>query len=131
VMEGVAFAAARNLRIMEAAGNRLDRMIAAGGGARTRLWLEIKASAYGCPILTTAAEECGVLGCAMLAGTAVGLYPSLAEAAARLVRITDEIQPNPAWTERYARLAPVFDRAYENGKLYWQMLAQADAENKG
>jgi len=131
VMEGVAFAAARNLRIMEAAGNRLDRMIAAGGGARTRLWLEIKASAYGCPILTTAAEECGVLGCAMLAGTAVGLYPSLAEAAARLVRITDEIQPNPAWAERYARLAPVFDRAYENGKLYWQMLAQADAANKG
>ena len=73
VMEGVAFAAARNLRIMELAGNRLDRMVAAGGGAKTRLWLEIKASLYGCPILTTAAEECSILGCAMLAGTGVGL----------------------------------------------------------
>ncbi len=127
VMEGVAFAAARNLAIMEAAGNRLDRMVAAGGGAKTALWLEIKASLYGCPILTTAAEECGVLGCAMLAGTGIGLYPDLATAASRLVRFTGEIQPNPRWADTYARLKPVFDRAYENSQAYWTMLEAAEA----
>jgi len=112
---------------MAAAGNRLDRVIAAGGGARTRLWLEIKASLYGCPILTTAAEESGVLGCAMLAGTAVGLYPDLATAASRLVRFTGEIQPNSAWADTYAHLAPVFDHAYENSQVYWTMLEAAEA----
>lgn len=127
VMEGVAFAAARNLRIMEAAGTRLDRMIAAGGGARTRLWLEIKASVYGCPILVTETEECGVLGCAMLAGTGIGLYPDLAAAAARLVRFGDEVQPNPAWSDTYARLAPVFEHAYQNSGTYWTMLEAAEA----
>ena len=127
VMEGVAFAAARNLRIMEAAGNRLDRMVAAGGGARTALWLEIKASLYGCPILTTAAEECGVLGCAMLAGTGIGLYPDLAAAASRLVRYTGEVRPNPHWADTYARLRPVFDHAYENSQDYWTMLEAAEA----
>ena len=127
VMEGVAFAAARNLRIMEAAGNRLDRVIAAGGGARTRLWLEIKASLYGCPILTTAAEECGVLGCAMLAGTGIGFYPDLPTAASRLVRFTGEIAPNRRWMDTYARLTPIFDRAYENSQIYWTMLAAAEA----
>ena len=126
VMEGVAFAAARNLRIMEAAGNRLDRVIAAGGGARTRLWLEIKASLYGCPIVTTAAEECGVLGCAMLAGTATGAYPDLKAAASRLVRHTGEIAPNPRWCETYDRLQPVFDHAYENSQVYWTMLETAE-----
>ena len=128
VMEGVAFAAARNLRIMEAAGNRLDRMIAAGGGAKTRLWLEIKASLYGCPILTTAAEECGVLGCAMLAGTGIGLFPDLAAAATRLVRFSGEILPNPRWTDTYARLKPIFDHAYENSRIYWNMLEAAETE---
>jgi len=127
VMEGVAFAAARNLRIMERAGNRLDRMIAAGGGAKTRLWLEIKASLYGCPILTTAAEECSVLGCAMLAGTGVGLFPDLSAAASRLVRFTGEVLPNPRWADIYAHLAPVFDQAYENGQAYWTILEAAEA----
>ncbi len=131
VMEGVAFAAARNLAIMEAAGNRLDRMVAAGGGARTGLWLEIKASLYGCPILTTAAEECGVLGCAMLAGTGIGLYPDLSAAASRLVHFTGEIQPNPRWSDTYARLRPVFDRAYENSQVYWTMLEAAEAAADG
>ena len=128
VMEGVAFAAARNLAIMEAAGNRLDRMVAAGGGARTALWLEIKASLYGCPILTTAAAECGVLGCAMLAGTAIGFYPDLRAAAARLVRFTGEIRPNPRWADTYARLRPVFDHACENSQVYWTMLEAAEAD---
>ncbi len=126
VMEGVAFAAARNLRIMESAGNRLDRVVAAGGGAKTRLWLEIKASLYGCPVVTTAAEECGVLGCAMLAGTAVGFYPDLAGAAARLVRWTGEIQPNPRWMDIYANLKPIFEHAYEQSEVYWTMLEAAE-----
>ena len=38
VLEGVAFAAARHLRIMEhAAGRKLERVIASGGGAKTEL----------------------------------------------------------------------------------------------
>ena len=48
VLEGVAFAAARHLRIMEAsAGRPVERVIASGGGARDELWLRIKASIYG------------------------------------------------------------------------------------
>jgi len=96
-------------------------------GARTRLWLEIKASVYGCPILVTETEECGVLGCAMLAGTGIGLYPGLASAAVRLVRFGDEVQPNPAWSDTYARLAPVFEHAYQNSETYWTTLEAAEA----
>ncbi len=127
VMEGVAFAAARNLRITQLAGNRLDRMVTAGGGAKTRLWLEIKASLHGCPILTTAAEECSVLGCAMLAGAGVGLFPDVPAAASRLVRFTGEVLPNPRRVDIYARLTPVFDHAYKNSQAYWTMLEAAEA----
>jgi hypothetical protein len=36
---------------MQSRGCHLDRMAAAFGRAKTRLWLEIKASIYDCPIL--------------------------------------------------------------------------------
>ena len=94
-MEGVAFASRRNIEIMKSRGNKLDRLVAAGGGAKTRLWLEIKASVYGCPILTPADPECGVLGCAMLAGVGAGIFDSIDDAVRRLVRYDAEIQPDP------------------------------------
>ena len=73
--KGVAFAAARHLRIMEkAAGRRIERVIASGGGAKTQLWLKIKASVYDVPIVVPKEPECGVIGCAALAATATGRF---------------------------------------------------------
>jgi xylulokinase len=50
VMEGVAFASRRNIEIMKSRGNKLERLVAAGGGAKTRLWLEIKSSVRCSPV---------------------------------------------------------------------------------
>lgn len=51
----------------------------------------------------------------------------VAAAAARLVRFGGEVQPNPAWSDTYARLAPVFKHAYQNSGTYWTMLEAAEA----
>ena len=61
VLEGVAFAARRNLRLVNSTGHPMDRLVASGGGAKTHLWLEIKASIYGCPIVVVKNAECGVV----------------------------------------------------------------------
>jgi xylulokinase len=119
VMEGVAFASLRNIEIMKSRGNKLERLVAAGGGAKTRLWLDIKASVYGCPILTPANPECGVLGCAMLAGVGAGIFDSIEDAVRRLVRYDEEIQPDPSWSERYERMAAFFNRVYLQSETYW------------
>ncbi len=123
VMEGVAFSAARHLRIMEAAsGRKLERIIAASGGSRTRLWLEIKASVYGVPIVVPDEPECGVVGCAALAATATGRFGRLDDAVRAFVRHGDEILPDPAWTERYARMLPVFESLYRNSQSQYDLL---------
>ena len=98
-MEGVAFASRRNIETIKKRGNP-SRGWWRQAAAKTRLWLEIKASIYGCPILTPADPECGVLGCAILAGVGVGLFQTVDDAVARLVRYEAEIAPNPAWSER-------------------------------
>ena len=131
VMEGVAFASRRNLTIMEQSGNPMQYLIASGGGAKTRLWLEIKASIYRTPIRTTRHTESSILGCAMIAGTAVGVYPSLAEATKRLIHIAEEILPNPAWVSRYEKLGELFDQIYEDAAPYYQKLDEYAAAFPG
>jgi xylulokinase len=119
VMEGVAFASRRNIELMESRGSRLDRMVAIAGGAKTRLWLEIKASIYGCPILIPSEAEGGVLGCATLAGVGAGLFNSLDDAIAKLVRYDSEVLPNPAWADRYRKMQNLFDDLYVSSEQYW------------
>jgi xylulokinase len=122
VLEGVAFAARRNIDLMKSGGYRLDRMVTAAGGARTRLWLEIKASIYDCPILVPGESECGVLGCAMLAGLAIGLFSDFESVCSELVRYESEIAPNPAWSERYQKMQSLFDDLYQSSEKFWDRL---------
>ncbi len=123
VMEGVGFAAARHLRIMEhAAGRRLDRVIASGGGAKSALWLKIKASQYGIPIAVPREAECGVVGCAALAATASGRFATLDDAVAAYVQYDAEVLPDPRWAGTYRRMQPIFDRLYLRAQEFYDDL---------
>lgn len=123
ILEGVAFAAARHMRIMEQAiGRPIQRVIASGGGAKGALWLKIKASIYGVPITVPVEAECGLIGCAALAQTAMGRHRSLIDAADALVRIAEEVEPDPRWMDTYARMQPIFDRLYRSGQLFYDDL---------
>jgi xylulokinase len=120
ILEGVAFAVRRHIRVMEEnSGRRLERVIASGGGAKTPLWLKIKASAYGIPIAVPQEPECGVIGCAILAATAEGRFASLEQGAAALVRYADEVTPHPRWAETYARMQPVFEKLYHHAQALY------------
>jgi xylulokinase len=122
VMEGVAFAARRNIELMKSRGSRFDRMIAAAKGAKSRLWLEIKASIYNCPILIPSEPECGVLGCAMIAGLAAGLFSNLESVVSQQVHYNGEILPNPDWSERYEKMRLLFNDLYESSEQFWDRL---------
>jgi len=54
--------------------------VASGGGAKTHLWLKIKASCYGIPILVPSEPECGVIGCAAMVAAASGRFRTAQDA---------------------------------------------------
>lgn len=123
VLEGVAFAAGRHMRIMEkAAGVTLERIVASSGGAKSDLWLQIKASAWNLPLLVPEELECSTVGCAILAATANGQFSSVQQAAEAFVRYDREVQPNPQWVERYAAMQPFFDRLYRHSQSLYDDL---------
>lgn len=123
VLEGVAFAVTRHIRVMEAiSGRKLERVIASGGGAKTPLWLKIKASAYGIPILVPEEPECGVVGSAAMAATAAGRFARVEDAAAAYVRYAEEILPDPGWASTYARMQPVFKKLYRHSQALYDDL---------
>ena len=123
VLEGVAFAAARHFKIMQSAsGQRIDCVIASGGGSKTKLWLQIKASMYGVPIMVPRETECGIIGCVAMAATAIGKFAHIEDGAKAYVKYDEVVQPIPAWQEIYARMQPIFDRLYLSSKGFYNDL---------
>jgi xylulokinase len=105
-LESVAYMLRRNVETLEELGIAVTEIRALGGGARSPLWNQIKADVLGVPVLTLATGEQACLGAAILAGTAVGLYPSPEDAAQKLVMVAGR------WEPRFENRFP-YDRGYE------------------
>lgn len=113
VLEGVAFAVKRHINILESiSGAPLQRVVASGGGAKTELWMKIKASVYNIPILVPSEPECGLVGCAIMAAAATGQFSTVRDAADALVSYSQEIEPDPRWVEIYRPMQGFFERLY-------------------
>jgi xylulokinase len=101
VLEGVAYGLRDSLELLRELGVRPRAGRASGGGARSRLWLEIVASVLGLPLEVTAVEEGSAYGAALLAGVANGTFADAQEAVAACVSVRDTIEPNAAWASAY------------------------------
>jgi xylulokinase len=104
ILEGVAFGLRDSLDLIRALGVEAPVARVSGGGARSRLWLRIVASALGVPLELTESEEGSAFGAALLGGVAAGVFAEVTEAVARCVRVADVVEPDPASQATYAEL---------------------------
>jgi xylulokinase len=101
VLEGVAYGLRDSLELLRELGVAPSAGRASGGGARSRLWLEIVASALELPLERCAVDEGSAYGAALLAGIAAGTFASAREAVEACVRVRETVEPNPAWAREY------------------------------
>jgi xylulokinase len=101
VLEGVAFALRDCLDVVHDVGATTVRGRVSGGGSRSRLWLQIVASALEVPLEIMATDQGSAFGAALLGGVASRVYRDLGEAADACVRVTEVIDPVAAWIEPY------------------------------
>jgi sugar (pentulose or hexulose) kinase len=102
LLEGIACAFADAIDAVRRHGVEVRLIRATGGGANLGWWLQLQADLTGVPIEVVAQDEPGALGAAILAGIGAGVFPSVSEAADRLVRVSRRYDPDPARAERFA-----------------------------
>ena len=119
ILEAVAYMLRQDVALVQALGVPVQEVRSIGGGARSPLWLQIKADVLQRPVTTLACEEVACLGAAMLAATAARHFAGLEEATAAMVRVRRTFEPTVAnaplyeanyrrYLELYERLAPMF-----------------------
>ena len=112
VLEGVAFGLRDSLDLLRSLGVEASTARVSGGGARSRLWLRILASVLDVPLELTESEEGSALGAALLGGVAGGVFADVHAAVSRCVRVTDVVEPDPAWRDAYAELHARYRELY-------------------
>jgi ribulokinase len=101
IYEGTAFGTRHILEDLADHGFALERIIAGGGGAKSRLWLQIHADVLGRPIYLPREGEACALGSALIAAVHSGYYSDLNEAAKQMVQIAELVEPNPSFKQAY------------------------------
>ena len=112
VMEGVAFGLLDSLELLRETGSSVELGRVSGGGARSRLWLEITASVLELPLERVAVDEGAAYGAALLAGVASGAWGDVEEAISACVRAGTRIEPNPDWAAVYRERREQFRALY-------------------
>jgi xylulokinase len=126
VMEGVTFSQRDSVEILREMGVNLSQMLACGGGGSSKLWRQMLADVYNCPVKTVVSKEGPALGVAILAGVGAGLYPSVEEACAAMIRTNPAQEPIAENVPAYERYYQVYTALYPALKDTYKKLAQLD-----
>ena len=103
-MEGVAYEMRLNYDALQGSGIRFWKLHATGGGARSKLWMQMKADILGLPITALKTADAGTVGSAMLTGIAVGCFRDLEDAAERMVQPKETYFPRQEMHEEYEKI---------------------------
>jgi sugar (pentulose or hexulose) kinase len=96
ILEAIGYAIRANLELIRSTNIPVTLIRSMGGGARSRLWSQIKADICGVPVSTMDITDTASLGAALIAGEATGVYPSLeAMGKSRFIKFKDTFTPNP------------------------------------
>jgi len=112
ILDSLVYELRINMERMRKAGIKIEEVRAVGGGAKSPIWLQIKADILGCKIITLKTYEAACLGAAIIAGTAAGGYTSLEEGVKIAVTPKDEYTPNPEMQELYEERYNIYKDLY-------------------
>ena len=116
VLEGVAFALRDSLEVARSLGIPIERTKICGGGAKSPLWKKIIANVLNIKVDVLANEEGPSMGGAMLAAVACGEYANVEEAAAKIVKVVDTVEPEPELAAKYEERYQKFRQIYPTCK---------------
>ena len=126
MLEAVAYEYAHYLSIEKSLLPHLEfheaRVI--GGGAHSKVWNQIKADVLGIPYVQLNRIEYAVMGAAIVAGYAAGVFPDIKGTAKSWVQPTNRIEPRPEYFAFYQPLAELYADLLTETRPTFQRLAE-------
>ena len=111
-IEGICFGSRAIFDTMRKAGFTATEITTGGGATASNLWLQIHADTSGLPVSVPESSEAPSLGCAVLAGVGAGLFSSIDEGIAAMVRRGRTVEPrakeSALYDEIYRRYAMLY-----------------------
>jgi len=112
-MEGVVYEMLLNMEYLKKSGVDFRMLHATGGGAKSSVWMQMKADMLGVPVKALEVADAGTVGSAMLTGIATGCFKDLNDAAEHMVREKAVYYPNVEMHEKYMRIYERYKKLYQ------------------
>ena len=122
VLEGVGFALRDSFEVAKSLGIKIERTKICGGGAKSPLWKKIIANILGIKVDIIESEEGPGYGGAMLAAVGCGEFASVEEAADKLVKVIDTVEPDAELTAKYDVRYNQFKQIYPTVKPVFDII---------
>lgn len=123
VMEGVTYSLRDCIEVFREMGVNVSDMMACGGGGSSPLWRSMLADLFNSSVKTAASKEGPALGVGILAAVGAGLYSSVAEACAEIVKIDKVQTPNEKNVNEYDKYYQLYREIYPALKDKFSKLA--------
>lgn len=112
-MEGVAYEMQINMDCLKKSGVKFEKMNATGGGARSKVWMQMKADILNMPITALETVDAGTVGSAMLTGIVTGCFKNLEDAAGYMVKEMETYYPRPEMHKKYEKIYERYKKLYK------------------
>jgi xylulokinase len=124
ILEGTAFGVRHNLEAMRSMGAEPKRLVAVGGGAKNRLWLQIVSDVTGVAQIVPQRTIGASLGDAFLAGLASGIIEDRTALKRDWVQVDTILEPQLTLKAIYDEYFVVYRNLYEKAKGEMHSLAE-------
>lgn len=112
IMDSLCYELKINMETFKNAGINVKEMRCVGGGAKSPIWLQIKADITGATIATLKVREAACLGAAILAGAGAGVYSDVDEGVKQTVQLKDFYYPDEKTTPLYQEKYEIYKNVY-------------------
>ena len=116
LLEGTAYGVRHNVETLVEIGATPKRIVAVGGGAKNRTWLQIVSDVTGLPQVVPERTIGASYGNAFLAGLAAGIIPDLDVLSSGWVRVAEVMEPRRAEHRHYDAYYRVYRSLYEHAR---------------
>lgn len=112
-MEGVCYEMYLNYTNILGAGAAPKKLHATGGGAKSAVWMQMKADVLNIPIVALKTVDAGTVGSAMLTGIALGVFKDIDDAAYKMVEEVVTYTPRKNYHEQYMQVYQRYAKLYD------------------